>query len=368
MTYPQMRLDAAALDHNIEAMAAWCADRGVELAPHVKTTMSAPIVARQMAAGAAAITVATVQQCEIVFAWGHRRVLIANEVVDVHALARLRALLERHQDARIACFVDSPAGVAIAGEVFSAARQLSVLLDVGTPGGRSGVRDAGEAHELAHRIHDHPVLRLVGVAGYEGVAGNDRDPATLTAVDEHCRRVGDVFLANAGLYECDRPVLSMGGSVFPDRVVLALPDPGRIPGRVVLLRSGCYVTHDHGVYAEAGPPLGLTAAATVRAQVLSTPEPGVAVVGAGKRELPHDAGMPILLGHPGTVSAMYDHHTVLTGTSGLRVSDVAEFGISHPCSLFARWDEFEVTLDGRRIATWTTEFRAQPHSTRLPDG
>ena len=83
----------------------------------------------------------------------------------------------------------------------------------------------------------------------------------------------------------------------------------------------------------------------------------VAVVGAGKRELPHDAGMPTLLGHAGVVSALYDHHTVLTGATGLRVSDVVEFGISHPCSLFARWDDFEVTRAGRHVGTWTTDFR-----------
>lgn len=44
--YPQLRLDVDALDHNIRVMASWCRARAVELAPHVKTKMSAPIIER----------------------------------------------------------------------------------------------------------------------------------------------------------------------------------------------------------------------------------------------------------------------------------------------------------------------------------
>ena len=350
MTYPRMLVDVTALEHNIVVMARWCVERGVGLAPHVKTTMSAPVTERQVAAGAEMLTVATVEQATIVHSWGHRRILVANEVVDTEALGRLRALTELDGSAEITCFADSTAGVRVAGETFAgAARPLALMVDVGTPGGRSGVRDQHQARELALAIAAHPALRLVGVAGYEGVLGNERGEATLTAVDEYCRRVGDIFLANTGLYECDRPVLSMGGSIFPDRVVASLPAG-------TLLRCGCYVTHDHGRYADASPKLGLVAAATVQAVVLSVPEAGVAVVGAGKRELPHDAGMPTVLSRPGSVTAMYDHHTVLTGATDLRVADVVDLGVSHPCSLFARWPEFHVVRDGHHIDTWRTQF------------
>jgi D-serine deaminase-like pyridoxal phosphate-dependent protein len=246
MTYPRMRVDIAALEHNIAAMAAWCADRGAGLAPHVKTTMSAPIVDRQVAAGAEALTVATVEQATIVHSWGHRRILIANEVVGAADLAGLRALLGRDESAEVACFADSTAGVRLAAEAFAgAARPLPLLVDVGTPGGRSGVRDRRRARELALAIAGHPALRLVGVAGYEDVIGDDRSGAAIAAVDEHCRRVGDVFAANADLYECDRPTLSMGGSVFPDRVVAALPAGA-------LLRCGCYVAHDRAHRRDRG--------------------------------------------------------------------------------------------------------------------
>ena len=116
--YPQLRLDRTALENNIRVMAAWCSERGVELAPHVKTTMSAPIIARQLDAGAAGITVATVDQVAAALGWGHRSVLVANEIVDRPGLARVRGWLEQDPGLEIRCFVDSAAGVDAAARIF----------------------------------------------------------------------------------------------------------------------------------------------------------------------------------------------------------------------------------------------------------
>jgi len=71
----------------------------------------------------------------------------------------------------------------------------------------------------------------------------------------------------------------------------------------------------------------------VRAAVCSVPEPGCAVVAAGRRELPSDAGLPVLLTAcspdrtprtplRGTAVRIFDHHLVLTEVEGLHVGDV----------------------------------------------
>jgi D-serine deaminase-like pyridoxal phosphate-dependent protein len=130
------------------------------------------------------------------------------------------------------------------------------------------------------------------------------------------------------------------------------------------------VTHDHGTYARVSPIAGLKPAITIRAVVLSAPETGTVVLGAGKRELPHDAGMPVLLSATGLggvarpeasglVTALFDHHAVLTGARGLHVTDVVELGVSHPCSAFARWDTYLIARDGRLVGVEHTEFRAR---------
>lgn len=366
--FPHMSLDLGALENNIGVMAAWCDAHDVLLAPHVKTTMSAPIIDRQLAAGAVGVTVATVEQAATVASWGHRRILIANEIVDHRALGLLRAYLQRDPALRIRCLIDSPDGVEAAQRVFgTGGPRLEVLLDVGTPGGRTGVRDRADARVLAEATNRSSQLALVGVAGYEGVVPNSRDGTNLARVDEHCRRVRDVFLDAADLYETNAPVFSMGGSAFPDRVVRHLPDGRDAPGTVRLVRPGCYVTHDHGTYAHVSPIPGLLPAVTVRAVVLSAPEPGLAVIGAGRRELPHDAGLPTVLTVTAThgdrkpeatarVQTLFDHHAVLTEADDLKVSDVVELGISHPCSVFSRWDDYLVTRAGETIGIWETGF------------
>lgn len=376
--YPQLRLNSGALENNIRVMAAWCRERGVDLAPHVKTTMSAPIIERQLAAGAVGVTVATVDQVASVLTWGHDRVLVANEIVDRFGLTRVRTWLEEDPGREIRCFVDSAAGVRTASEVFGGGPvALEVLIDVGTPGGRTGVRSLHDGLRLAEMVRAAPGLRLVGVAGYEGVVPNSRAEDTVAAVDRHCRLVRDVYLETAKYFETAAPIYSMGGSAFPDRVVEFLPNAGRVPGTSTVLRSGCYVTHDHGTYAAVSPVPGLIPAISVRAVVLSTPEAGMAVVGAGKRDLPYDAGLPSFLsartaeGAPkndaaAVVRNLFDHHAVLTSVTGLAVTDTVDFGLSHPCSAFDRWSDYVLTdAAGKDIDVWPTDFRRS--SLSIPD-
>ncbi|GAB2630148.1 alanine racemase [Prescottella soli] len=372
---PELRLSLPAVEHNIELMAAWCRDRGVELCPHIKTTMTRPIVERQLRAGAWGVTVATVRQASVALGWGMRRILIANEVIHRPDLEAMRSWLDAHRSLELYLLVDSLAGLSLAATVMrGAANPLRVLIDVGAPDGRSGVREVSAALALARACEDKPGIVLAGVAGYEGVRPNRRDADILAQVDAHCRTVVEAFHAVSPRIRIERPVFSMGGSAFPDRVIDAIADLPDLSGRtgnppVPVLRSGCYVTHDHGTYAEVSPVPGLRAALTVRAVVLSAPEPGLIVVGAGKRELPYDAGLPVVVsardaqGTPrraakATSARIYDHHLVLTEAEGLDVGDVVDLGISHPCSAFDRWPDITVIDDdGRARTVWHPQFR-----------
>ncbi|MET9657591.1 alanine racemase [Streptomyces sp. NPDC006510] len=370
---PQLRIDVRALEHNVRLMADWCRDRAVELCPHIKTTMTRPIVERQMAAGAWGVTVATARQCGIALGWGVRRVIIANEVIHHSDLVLLRRWLDETPGLELYCFVDSMVGVGLARQVMEGTRNpLRVLIDVGTQGGRTGTRESAAAYDLATACQASPGILLAGVAGYEGIRPNRRDALTIADVDAHCRNAVSLFRSLAPLFEIVLPIVSMGGSAFPDRVVDALSDlagPSGFPPMVPVLRSGCYVTHDHGTYAHVSPLPELRPALTVRAVVLSAPEPGQVVVGAGKRELPYDAGLPVLIGsrdaqgapRPGaraTAADIYDHHLVLSDAHGLNVGDQVDLGISHPCSAFDRWPDINVVDgEGHVQDVWHPRFR-----------
>src|SRR5215207_10473303 len=107
---PLLVLSASALEHNRAAMRRWCAERGLSLAPHGKTTMAPQLVRRQLDAGAWGMTAASVPQLAVMRRAGARRVILANQLVGRAEIA----WLERERAARVDVYalVDSPAGVA----------------------------------------------------------------------------------------------------------------------------------------------------------------------------------------------------------------------------------------------------------------
>ena len=156
-------------------------------------------------------------------------------------LEQFRAWLDADPTFELYLLVDSTAGLSLAGTVMrGAADPPRVLVDVGTPGGRTGVRDAPAALGLARECEHAPGIALAGVAGYEGVRPNRRDADIVAQVDAHCRETVDAFRAVSPWIQTERPVFSMGGSAFPDRVIEAIADLPDRGGRVIpVLRSGC---------------------------------------------------------------------------------------------------------------------------------
>ena len=82
LSTPRVLLREQALRHNISAMAAYCTAHAVTLFPHGKTTMAPQVIAIQLDAGAAGITVASISQARVFRRFGVRNVLLANELVD----------------------------------------------------------------------------------------------------------------------------------------------------------------------------------------------------------------------------------------------------------------------------------------------
>jgi D-serine deaminase-like pyridoxal phosphate-dependent protein len=360
---PVMALRASAVDHNIRVMADYCAERGVSLAPHGKTTMSPAIFRRQLDAGAWAMTLATAWQARVAAANGVPRILLANEVVDAGSIDWLASTLDDGPE--VYCWVDSVAGIELLdARLGGRSRRLPVLIELGIAGGRAGVRDLDSAVSLAHRVAESATLRLAGVTFFEGIAEGATDAdrlAVVTGLISLTRRVAlaieDVVASRGGT----EILLSGGGSRYIDVVVdgLSAPLATRLPRRVVL-RSGCTVTHDHGLY-DLTSPFGshglpgwprLRPALEVWAPVVSMPEPGRAIVGAGKRDLSFDMGVPPVLAvrttsgglrhvRDGdlTVTRLNDQHAYVAVkvVRSLAIGDLVALGVPHPCTGLDKW-------------------------------
>ncbi|WP_380281488.1 amino acid deaminase [Kitasatospora purpeofusca] len=361
---PLLTLDAGALDHNLRTMARWCADAGVALAPHGKTTMAPALWQAQLAAGSHGITLANLPQLRVARAFGVRRVLLANSLLDPAGLRWLAGELAADPDFAFACWVDSVESVRLMDEALHAAgagRPVEVLVELGGPGGRTGARGVDAAVEIAAAVGNAPTLRLAGIGGYEGALAHDASEGGLTAVRGYLRSLAELHGRLAGRYaDGAAPVVTAGGSAYFDLVAEEL---AALPEAFVVLRSGAYIAHDDGFYRGISPLArgaghgggALRAALHGWARVVSRPEPQLALLDAGKRDLPFDEGLPEpqsvrggaqLTGTAARITALNDQHAFLRDAGDLApVGAVLRLGISHPCTAFDKWTLIPVLDD-----------------------
>ncbi|MBT9333093.1 amino acid deaminase [Paracidobacterium acidisoli] len=361
LSLPSAVLYQDKLRHNLDWMQQFITAYGLKLAPHGKTTMAPGLFRMQMDSGAWGITLATAHQTLAAYEHGVRRVLMANQLVGKENMSIIARLLE---DAGFEyfCLVDSAELVDQLGAFFSARGQrLHVLVELGVAGGRTGVRDEEQLQAVLTALSCwKDSLALSGIEIYEGVL--DDEPA-IRAFLERAVAVTRK-LAAEGRFQRAPVLLSGAGSAWYDVVAEVFASAGFGDSVEIVLRPGCYLTHDIGVYREAQAKIlqrnlvarqmhsGLEPALQVWAYVQSVPEAGRAIVGMGKRDAAFDAGFPVPALHfrpgsakpqraPGhwTITKMMDQHAYLqiTEEDDLRVGDMIGFDISHPCLTFDKW-------------------------------
>ncbi|SIN69017.1 type III PLP-dependent enzyme domain-containing protein [Agromyces cerinus] len=371
---PLLALDERALARNASVIQGWCADRGLELMPHGKTTMAPALWQLQLDAGATGLTLATPGQVRTARSFGVASIMLANTLVAPAALAFVAGELA---DSAVAfrSWVDSVETVeamerGLAG--LALPRPIDVLVELGGAGGRTGARGVAEAVRVAERVAASPVLRLAGTAGYEGSLGHDRSPAVLDAVRGYLAEMLEVHEVVRGLAEGEL-IVTAGGSAYLELVAEAFAPAiaaeaaatvaaGATAGSTRwILRSGASLLHDDGFYHGISPIDGeLAPAMRGYARVVSHPEPGLALLDGGKRDFPYDEGLPVPFGvaeAPGaaerplagaSVTALNDQHAYLRadGPLELAIGEVVSLGLSHPCTAFDKWRLIPVVEGG----------------------
>lgn len=400
---PLAVLKQSALEQNSRWMRAFVDKTGVALCPHGKTTMSPQLHVRQLGDGAWGITLATVHQIQVARHFGISRILLANQLVGRQNIRFVLDELQRDAAFDFYCLVDSVDGVDVLAKAASehqVSRPLQVLLELGVPSGRTGCRDIAQAREVAKAIRQaSPHLSLRGFEGFEGVIHGD-------TVDDRVKKVRNFlgFMAEAAR-ECgeyvdrERIILSAGGSVFFDLVIEQLRDAELTREPLIVLRSGCYLTGDDGLYKNAFENLELrseiarsihdplAAGLEVWAYVQSRPEPKLAVLTLGRRDASFDAGLPApkcwhrsmqnwpdeSAAKPAQATAgrqvqplseshlavgIHDQHLVIEvpESSPLKVGDLVGCGISHPCTTFDKWRMIPIVNDHYDVVDAITTF------------
>jgi D-serine dehydratase len=368
---PVAVLRQSALAHNGDWMRRFLAASGAFIAPHGKTTMSPALFERQIVDGAWAITIGSVQQLQVARHYGCDRVVLANQLVGARGIRYVMEEIARDPAFDFYAFADSVESVQCLAAAAAAAklpRPLQLLVEGGFPGARTGCRTLEGALAVARAVAAAPQLALRGSAGYEGVLKDADDDATEARVTRFLDFLVEIALACEAeeLFAPGPILLSAGGSTFYDMVVQRFAAAGINREPMVLIRSGCYLTHDSGEFVkrfnrirERSPSIdalgpGLRPALEVWAYVQSRPEPTKALLTMGRRDVSFDQHLPqpvawfrpggaaalpqpVAPGH--VVTELNDQHCHLRvpADSPLAYGDMVAFGISHPCTTFDKW-------------------------------
>jgi len=363
---PVAVLKRSALDNNLRVMQGYIERAGVALAPHAKTTLCPEIFARQLNHGCWGLSVATMTQFKLCHELGVARIILANQLVGGPEIAGLAHLSAQTPNRAHYVLIDSIAAAMQISAGFSrvaGAPPARVLIEMGVPDGRCGVRSLEEGLTLARAVRALPQIELHGVEGYEGLFVSDAADQDARMVSSYLEGVLQLFksLLAEGLFaDPQRIILSAGGSAYYDLVAKILSE--KSTGVVPILRSGCYVTHDSGFYrrllqrvedrSAVGPAPALVPALEVWSRVISRPQPDRAIVMLGKRDVSYDIDLPMprwwfreghhaapLASHDFTVTRLNDQHAYLAvpANADLAVGDLLGFEVSHPCTTFDKW-------------------------------
>lgn len=375
VSLPALVLHRSALLHNLSWMQEYASRHGAELAPHGKTTMAPQLFQRQIEAGAWGITLATATQSAVAAQHGIRRILMANQLLgqaNMQIVADLlRAGVEFH------CLVDSAENVHQLGQFFTAqGLTLNVMLEVGVVNGRCGCRSQQQIDEVIAAMSQYSVLALSGIEGYEGVINSETEQQDVEVFIARLVKIA-LALKASGQFSSARPIITASGSAWYDLVAEAFAREDARDAFVTLMRPGCYLVHDHGIYQQAQHALlerhpemhrALLPAMEVFAYVQSVPEPGRVIAALGKRDIAHDSmPVPLRVYPQGSSDAqgldagyrvlrLMDQHAFLEVPDDhqLTPGDIIAFGASHPCLTFDKWRRLCV-VDDRLQVTETLE-------------
>ena len=343
---PAAVVDVRRLERNLARMATAADTAGVALRPHAKTHKSLQVGRRQLAGGAAGLTVATLAEAELFASAGCPSVFIAYPLWagSQDRGARLAALRDL-TDLRVG--VDS---LEAAARLAAAVPGLRVLVEVDSGQHRSGVLPSGVAALAA--ACSKLGLDVIGAFTHPGHAYTA--PADVPRATEDERAALAAAGAALASVVAGHPVLSGGSS--PTAAT-------RIAAPLTEVRPGTYVFGDRQQMHLSGLKEE-DIALVVAARVVSVPRPGEAVLDAGSKTLSSDRpswlpGHGLILEAPeATIGPLSEEHAIVRDlTTPLRVGDLVQVVPNHVCTVVNLTSELVVADDGTITDRWPVSAR-----------
>jgi threo-3-hydroxy-D-aspartate ammonia-lyase len=351
---PALLLHLDVVERNLARMAARARALGVQLRPHAKTHKSVELAKRQLAHGAAGLTVATLVEAGTLARAGVTDLTWAFPLDPTHIPHALRIVAETGATLRVV--TDD---LATARALRNSGLHVWLKVDCGYH--RAGVDpESPYALEVAKELGAERGLTFDGILSHSGHAYRTTSTNEAAEIAESERSVMVRFARR--LQASGVPVRSISVGSTPAMVA------ARDLAGVTEARPGNYVFYDRTmVLIGCCEPedVGVTVLATVVSH-----QPGAShfVVDAGALALSKDSGpshgdlpqaMGSVQGHPElTVASVSQEHGVIRAASprvlegkfpvGARIEIVP----NHSCLTVAQFDEYHVKQGGRVTARW----------------
>ena len=272
---PALVVDLDIFERNLARVAGYAREHGLRLRPHTKTHKSVRLARRQIAMGAAGLTVAKVSEAEVMLAADPDDMLLAYPIVGHTKLARLTQVARQ---TRVTVALDSSFAAQQLSDAARAAQvEIGVLAEVDAGLGRVGVTAGEPLLQLAQAIGKLPNLRFAGIAFYPGHIKNLDEPGlrALAQLSDLLRGILDDFRA-AGI---EVGIVSGGSTptLFHSHEIYGLTE----------IRPGTYVFNDLNTMRSGACALE-DCAATILATVVSTARPGQMIIDGGSKTFSSD--------------------------------------------------------------------------------
>lgn len=272
---PALIVDLDIMEANLARAAEYARRHGLRLRPHTKTHKSPLLARRQLALGAAGLTVAKVGEAEVMLEAEPADLLVAYPVIGE---SKLRRLVEVARRTRVTVALDS---LAAAEGLSQAARaggvEFGVLAEADLGLHRVGVGPGVALVELIEGIRGLPNLDWKGVDFYPGhiKALDAAGEGALTDLNRNVRQMLQALVA-AGL----KPEIVSGGStptLFRSHEIEGVNE----------IRPGTYIFNDRNTVACGGCERSWCAA-TILCTVVSTAVPGQMIIDGGSKTFSSD--------------------------------------------------------------------------------
>ncbi|MFJ4028607.1 D-TA family PLP-dependent enzyme [Paenarthrobacter sp. NPDC089989] len=354
---PAILIDVDILDRNIERMAASTLKRGLRLRPHAKTHKTLDIAAKQLAAGAVGLTVATIGEAEVFADGGASDIFIAYPLwVEASHAERLRKLTSK---CSLAVGVDSSESATQLGRQLAAdAPDINVLIEVDSGHHRSGVLPT-EVVDVA-KAAAAAGLTVAGVFTFPGHSYKPGMPTGAASNENEALGEAATALADAGF-----EVRIISGGSTPT----ALIDSETVATE---LRPGVYVFGDaQQLELErcSWEDIALTVAATVVSRhEASGGNVRRVVVDAGSKILGSDrpdwaSGYGRLPEFPeARITALSEHHATVLWPESEQLPELGQrlrVIPNHVCLTMNLVDEVSVVRGGAVVDTWKVAARGR---------